>query len=413
MRSLIQRIFFNNWLRKLISLILSFVIWYMVYQSMTTTRTVASVPIRIINLPDGKTFQGMLANGYLSRKVNLSLTGRKIVIEDVSPADLEVVIDATKEVMKSSTVQIEKRHLVSFNPNFNVGRHLAKIDAKPIHFKMLPLVEDLIPVHVMKPIGEAPRGFQFLDMWPYQLNLRVKGPEDVITRLKTKGIKLNLNLADVSSEKLEEMTYNKNKHVVSYFVPEEFKQVLLPELSDKPIPMTDKDAKFLRIDFIRSKKIPIPFPIPVQLYVAPDCPLNIPSQSLYIGNSDMIQNMKGLKYLAPTVYAQGVSELFIKIVANMMTLSVNLNLHGDSQISWSIQFIDSQQLEDRYINAMLTEVKDIELEGMNPRWREEYLRNRFRNYMNRLELITEGDQPLDFRLEMKGKEICLLPPEAK
>ena len=89
MESVIRRMFLHNWQRKLVAVLTAIVIWLFVNHSINETKTIFNVPIRIINLPPDKTIPGLLPNGMLSRRITLTLTGAKDVIEEMEPGDLE------------------------------------------------------------------------------------------------------------------------------------------------------------------------------------------------------------------------------------------------------------------------------------------------------------------------------------
>ncbi len=270
MISLLRKIFIENWLRKAISLILAIIIWFAVDQSLTSTRTLNSVGIRVNNIPKDRTISGLQSSGQLSKRISLVLTGKKVHIDELNPSDFEVVIDAD-QLKNESVITLDKRHLVSHNPEFSISRHINKIGPKNVLLKLVPMAEEKIPVYVTKPIGQLPRGYKFLEIWPYHLNLTVSGPEDVIKKLKTRGLKLTFNLNDVSKGDLEFLATKlpAGRNVMSYFVPDEWKMIQIPSISDKPLQINDPDANLLRIDFIRAQEIPINTQIPIQIFISP------------------------------------------------------------------------------------------------------------------------------------------------
>jgi hypothetical protein len=411
MISLLRRIFIDNWVKKLISLILAIIVWFVVDHSLTSTKTINTIGVRVINLPQGKTINGLQPSGLLNKRFSLTIAGKKSHLEEISPSDLEIMIDGS-EFSNENIINIQKKHLVSLNPELSIANHINKVYTKTMVLNLVPFATEKIPVYVSHPIGEAPKGYQFLDVWPYHLNMSVSGPDEIIKKLKARGLKLTFNMNDISRSELERINSKRQKNVVSYFIPEEWKSINIPTISDLPIRIDDVDAKFLRIDFIRSDTIALNFSIPVSLffpsdYKGPQNPANI-----NIGSGDLISSLKGLKILNKPLYTKGVSELFVKTVKDMVLLSVNMtNVNDEENIGWSIQFINPQELEDRYVTTMITEINDEELKEMHPTLREEHLRNRFRNYMNRFELFTADDQPLNLSIQLKGKEIVIKDPQ--
>ena len=406
MISLLKRLFVDNWLRKSVSFFLALIIWIVLDHSLTTTKTVNTVSIKVTNVPKGKTVSGLQPSGSLNRRLSLTVTGKKSQLEEISSNDLEIVIDAT-QLASNGVLTIQKKHLVSLNPKLNIARHINEILPKTIVINLVPVAIEKIPIYISRPIGEAPKGFQFLDIWPYQLSITVKGPEDVIKRLKASGMKLTFNLNNITKTDLSKM--HAQKDVVSFFIPEEWKVIHLPSISDTPLVIDDPEAKFLRVDFIRSTSIPLNFSIPINLFFPPDYKGGVGPSSIYVSNNDLVFSTKGIKILNKALYAKGVSELFIKIVKDMTVLSINMSSSNEekSSIDASFQFINPQLLEDRYVTTIITEINDDELKKMHPNFQQEYLRNRFRNYMQRFELFTEEDLPFKLQIQLKGKELLI------
>src|SRR5690242_20027239 len=95
METLIGRIFISNWQQKLVALATAVVLWFFVSYSIIETKIVPSVPIRVVNIPPDYTILGLLPNGILQKRITLSITGTKDIVEDLEPGDLEVVVDAS------------------------------------------------------------------------------------------------------------------------------------------------------------------------------------------------------------------------------------------------------------------------------------------------------------------------------
>ncbi|MCH9630829.1 MAG: hypothetical protein S4CHLAM37_08350 [Chlamydiia bacterium] len=407
MKSLIIRIFIQNWPRKLISLILAIIVWFVVSQSMATTKTISNIGIRILNIPEGKTVEGLQSNGLLQKRVTLTLSGNKNLLDELTSNDIEVVIDAVNQ-RKEWIATISKKNLLSLNPDINLTRRINKISHKNFIIKLTNLVTERIPVIITQPIGQAPKGYQFLDIWPYQLNLNISGPEDVVKEVKNRGIKLTFNLNDISESQLDDLQSSSSKQsdVVSFFVPKHWKHVSIPILSTSPITIDDPDAKFLRIDFVRSELIPINHPIPISLFVPPHLILALNPQKLGIVSNEMIENKNGIKLINQPLYAKGVSELFLETISDMIGITVIANPKPDqNQLDWTVQFINPKVLEDRYVSTLLSDSSDEDLHDLQPKVREEYLRNRFRSYMNRFTLYRPDFKRFKLDIEMQGNKI--------
>lgn len=414
MKSLLIRLFVQNWPRKLISLVLSIIIWFVVSQSMATTKTISNIGVRIINIPEGKTVEGLQSNGLLQKRVTLTLSGNKNLLDELSPNDIEVVIDASNQG-KEWIATITKKNLVSLSPEINLSSRISKISHKNFIIKLANLVTERVPVIITQPIGQAPKGYEFLDIWPYQLHLVISGPEELVKEVKNRGIKLTFNLNDISESQLDDLqssASSKQTDVVSFYVPKHWKNVSIPMLTTSSIAIDDPDAKFLRIDFVRSELLPISHPIPLNLFFPIHTHNILSPQKLSIMPNEFIEIKNGLKLISQPLYAKGVSELFLEIVSDMIDLVVIAEPKADTnRLDWSVQFINSTILEDRFVSTLMSDVSDESLHNLQPKIREEYLRNRFRSYMHRFKLYQSNYKLLNLNIQLAGTKITISPSE--
>lgn len=108
MESLINNLIVYQWQRKLWALAAALVVWFFVNYTITSSKTIPSVPIRVINLPTDKTIYGLLPNGFLSKRTPLTLTGTRDVIDQLEPGDLEIIVDVSN-LPSDGIVQITKK----------------------------------------------------------------------------------------------------------------------------------------------------------------------------------------------------------------------------------------------------------------------------------------------------------------
>lgn len=411
MKSLLQRLFFNNWQRKSISLTLAIIIWFIVNQSLITSRTISNIPVRVINVPAGKTIVDLQSNGTLTKRVSLTVVGNKTLIDELTSNDLEVVIDLDNQKSTGEWyTTITRRNLISLNPEINLIKGITRVSPSNIHIRLTKLVSEKIPIFITQPIGEAPKDYQFLDIWPYQLSLNVSGPEEVVKRLKAKGIRLTFDLTDITKADLDHLriqTDSKSGDEVTFFVPDSWKRVQIPLLSDTPIEIDDPRAKDLRIDFVRISLIPLKPLIPLSLYF-PTATLNkYNPKAISFGLSPLIEKTNGLEVFSKPLFAKGVTPLFVQTVEQMMQMSITVDPSMEhKRLNWSIEFINQRLLEDRYVSLMMSDSSsDEEVRELQPLVREEYLRNRFRSYMNRFRLYTSDDQRLDLNISLEKQQV--------
>jgi YbbR domain-containing protein len=408
MKTWLKRLFLENWHRKLISLILAIIIWMAMNQMLTVTKVVSNIPVRVVNLPAEKTIEGMQINGHLNRKVTLTISGLKSDISELSAKDLEVVIDA-KDKAQEWIATIEKKNLVSLNPELNVTKMISRISPAEIIIRQSNLVTEKIPINVTQPIGEAPKGYQYLDVWPYQLFVTVKGPEETVKKLKNRGLKLTFNFNDISRSDLDNLLSAVKSDEVSFPVPDSWKKISLPYLSDAPVEIDDPRAKSLRIDFSRQNLLPIGFPIPISVFFPPKYSGTLNPETYSIATSPFIGKKNGIKLLNVPLYAQGVSRLFLDVVKDMMEIVIIASPKSErEQLLWNVQFLYPHELENRYVAKVLSESSD-EIFDVHPHLLEDYLRNRFRSYMHRFRIYTPENQKLSLKIELQANSISVTP----
>lgn len=411
MKSLFIRFFFANWQRKLISLVLAIAIWILVNHSMTITKTIHGVSVRVTNLPVEKTIEGMQSNGTLMKKISLTITGTKSILEDLTARDLEAIIDADGK-NEEWIAAIEKKHLISLNPEYDFQKGISKVVPVEMIVRQSKRISEKIPVLITHPIGEPPKGYQFLDIWPYQLSLTVNGPEEVVKKVKARGLKLTFNLSDISKRELDTLAGNKkvgDADEVSFFVPNAWKKVTIPQLSETPLEIDDALAKTLRIDFSRQDLLSIGVPIPITVFFPPKYSDTLNPETYKLAANDFIVKQNGIKLIQTPLYAQGVSRLFLDTVKDMIQLVVVAVPKSEQDtLLWNIQFMYPYELENRYVAKVLSESND-ELADVQPRLREDYLRNRFRSYMNRFRLYTQDRKKLALKIELEADAISVTP----
>lgn len=404
MKSLLAKIFIDHWPRKLLAIILATIIWFVVNQSLTSTRTINNIPVRVINIPAGKTVEGLQPNHRLSKKLNVTLVGNKTLLEELTPYDFEIVLDAQGRPDEWNAT-IGTKNIVSLNPEIDLPSGIKRIYHPNLLIRMTTVVTDKIPVVITQPIGEAPRGYQFLDVWPYRLWLTATGPESVIRQLKMKELRVTFNLSDISKAQLDDISNTNEEQgseVVSFFVPDQWKQLNIPTLSESPMEINDPQAKMLRIDFIHCKSIPIDAPIPIALYFPPDSVQKFNPTNVTLAIDSLVKDFNGVNLITYPLYAHGTDQLFLDIVRNRLQIEIIVAPKSEKQmLDWSLQLINPRHLENIYVATLMSDVSDADIRLMQPPPREEYLRNRFRSYMNHLQLFKADDSKFGLVVQLR------------
>jgi len=392
-KKLLQRIFIQNWPRKLVALIAAIFIWFLVNQTITMAITIPDVPIRIINLSPDKTVQGLRPNGLLTKRLAITLTGTKSVLENIHPGDLEVVINA-EEKKEGWIAKIDKKSLVSLSPYIDLKDNVSGVSARDLYIKLSNLVTAQIPLIITEPIGDAPKGYQFLNIWPQQLVQTVSGPQEQIRQLKKHGLELTFNLNNITKEELEEIEEHQSSkygNVISFTVPSSWKQVSISFKDNAYEPLNDPRATFLKIHFLKQELLPLGVKLPIALFFPKEYNKELNPDAYSLQTNSFIDKKNGIDFLTPPLYARYVTRQFLDIVQNNLQITIIVTPKDvQDPLKWTLQIVNQKALEEKYVKAALKLVD----EKLHPKTLESYLRHRFRRYARKIVLYTGEEQQL-------------------
>jgi len=412
MKTQLADIFTRNWHRKVIAIVMAIFIWFIVNHSITTTKTISNIPIKILGLPTDKTIEGLLPNGYLSKRISLTLSGKKSLINELESNDFEIVLNAENK-SDDWIVTISKKNLVSLNPDLNIRNNISTVFHNELIIRLSKLITDTISVKINTPVGEPPRGYQFLDIWPQQLTYTVSGPEEQIMELKNKGLQITFNLSEISKIELDELkigSYPFQKDEVIFFVPDHWKNIPVPFHSNSLRSLTDPEARKLHIAFLKKSMIPLKQHIPIKIFFPPKYRSTINPETYSLEESPTIKRENGLEVLTIPLYAKNISQLFLGIIQDSIEFSITAAPKTEQEyLPWSVQFIDPKSLENKYVNLIITNEgtnikENIEIEQP---LREKQLRDRFRQYMREFKALNEKGRPLELKIELQGSFITV------
>ncbi|MBS0634403.1 MAG: hypothetical protein JSR37_02950 [Verrucomicrobia bacterium] len=397
MERFLKKIFVENFQRKLIAILSAVCIWFFVHSSITATRTFTHVPIRVVNLVADKTVRGLMPNGILDRKLTLTLTGNRDVIEKLEPGDFEVVIDAAGKP-DEWIVQVAKKNLVSLNPDIDLIHSVSSLSQNEFVLRLSKQLTDKVPIYITHPKGEPPEGYQFLDIWPQKLSQIVSGPEEDVKALQAKGIELTFDLNDITLEELNSLAAHETVQgdEVSFNVPDSWKKVQIPFLHAMKQEINGPEAKNLHIDFLRKDLIALDCDVPVRVFYPRATASTInPVTSPLVPTNGIVEKDQ-LYALTIPLYVNDVSRLFLDIVRNHIEVEIiaaRKEPHEPLQVS--VEFVDPQALEEEYVQLLLSSSKDMI--GSQQSQREQALRIRFREYMQRFSLLSEKGKPFQLK----------------
>ena len=412
METLIHNLFIENWQRKLVAILIAFVTWIFVNYSITATKTIPGVPIRIINIPTDKTIQGLLPNGILSKRVALTISGTKDVIKELEPGDLEVLIDASTIDRDDWVLLITKKNLVSLSPDIDLANNVTNVTHTEFIVKLSRLVTAKIPVTILPPIGDAPPGYEFLDIWPQKLTQTMSGPEEAIQALKNRGLELSFDLSEISKSELDAIrnskSYEQNDEI-SFYVPNHWKEIASPFHNYMMEEINDPEAQALHIDFLRKEVLPVANEIPVRIFYPIKTLDEINPLKYTLATSDKISEKNGVFIFNQKLYTQNVSRLFMDIVKPYLELVIVAAPKDEREIlEWNVEVVAAYDLENNYVAYFTNDVKessDASVMPMSNHLQESMLRKRFNDYLQKLTLYTRPDQPLHVDSFIEGNTI--------
>jgi hypothetical protein len=411
MKTLLKKLFLDHWQRKLISLLLAMVIWMVIDHSMIVTKTLTDIPVKISNIPPGKTIENMQLNNVLNKKVSLVLTGNKNVLDELTGSDLEIILDASDKG-DEWVATISKKNLICFNPDTNILQGITKVSHQDLIIKLSKQITEKIPIFLSTPIGESPKNYQFLDIYPVNLSITVTGTESIIKKLKANGLTLTFNLNDISEESLNtiRLAQKNQDDEVTFFVPHSWKKVLIPEISSSPIEIDDPDANALCITFVQKTLIPITVPLPVTIFY-PEKNLSFINPKTHpLMPNDFLQRTYGSFYIKEPFFAKGVSQRFVDIVKERIEiLAIAVPKTEKDRLLWNVIFLSPLVLENRYVASILSDSTEDTLIHLPQEFREEALRNRFRNYMSVFRLYKLNDKKLHLNFQLENNAITVNP----
>jgi hypothetical protein len=408
MESLIYNLFVHNWQRKLLALATALILWFFVSHSITETKMIRNVPIRISNLPADKTIVGLLSNGLLNKKINLTLTGSKDIIEEIETGDFEVHVDASIIDHPDWALQITKKNLVSLNPAIDLAKNINSVTHSEFVIKLNRLVTAKVTLNILPPIGESPPGYEFLDIWPQKLMQTVSGPEEEINRLKAKGLELTFNLDEITKAELDSLKpTHENNNEVSFFVPYDWKQISIPFRSYNIEEINDPDAQNLRVDFLRQEFLSIESPVPVHVFYPLKNLTSINPTTVTLVKGDQLIKKEDTLIFARPLYVKNVSRLFLSIIRDYLEIVIVAEpKEGGETLPWGLEVITPAYLEEIYLAKRMA-MAGTQISTPLLKKRELLYRNRFRSFLQNLVLYISPDHKLNIESTINNQQIII------
>lgn len=413
METVWKRLFLENWPRKVLALVTAVVVWLFVNNSIIETKVIPNVPIKIVNLPADKTVIGLLPNGTMSKRVILTISGTKTVIDQLEPEDLEVVLDADASNGHDEwIVNITKKNLINLNPEIDFLNHITNVDHNELVIKLSRLVKAKIPITIQPPAGDPPAGYEYLDYWPQKLTQEISGPEEEMQKLKAKGFDLTFDISEITKGELDTIQSspgNYSDDEIRFIVPKQWKQIPVPFHNYALEDINDPEAQHMRVYFLRKQTLAVEKELPIDVfYPLPNSDaINPEKVKLVAGKYVDIKN--GIPVFKVPLHVKNVSKLFLNIVRENMQITLVASPQKEREfLNWSLDIINPNQLEDTYVAFLITKLaSDKSGQESLPKKREVLIRKRFREYLQRVRLFTDTDQKLNIESTIENDKIMI------
>lgn len=399
-----SHLYIQNWFKKLVSLGFAVLIWFLVGQSITVTRTLTNIPVRIVDLEPEQTVLGLQKNGLLNKKVSLTITGHKSTIQELRSSNLEVVISAAGH-SEGWIAKINKHNLVCSEQS-NISKGILHIATNDLFIQLTQYVTEDVTLIITPPIGSPPKGYEYLDVWPKILHQKVSGPKEYVQALKEQDLELTFNLNKVSFEELERNRIAQGNHDEIIFpVPEEWKKILIP-FENAYVNLNDPQADFLRLLFLKQNFVPLDLNLPIFLFFPVKYLSTVNPQVYTLDPKDPIVLNQGIFQVNIPLYVKEVSRLFLDVVKNNLAITITMTPNSVlSPLGWAIEFMDEKTLEDTFLKETIAQeygiLHDLALID------EVSIRHRFREYLRKLSLFTKDGSPLNLSAEIQDNKVII------
>lgn len=414
MERIIRNFFLHNWTRKLVALLVAIVVWVLVSHSITDTKTLPNIPVRVVNLPPNKTILGMTPNGVLTKRITLTVSGSKEVIEELEPGDLEVVLDASQINEREWVAKISRKNLISLSPDIDLAHNITQVAHSEFVIDMRKLLRAKIPVRILPPEGEPPPGYLFLDIWPTTLYHTVDGPEEEVEKLKAQGLDLAFNLSDITTADLDSIKSSPDNiydDEIRFIVPSKWKQVDVPFHSYGMEDINDPEAQSLRIYFLRRQIFPLEREIPLSVFYPLQTSETLNPGTVKIAPGKHVQMVNEIPLFTVPLYAKDVSHLFLSTVRNNLEIRFVASPDREhSNLLWDLIVNAAVELEDIYTAFLVANLMNSKTNHNTPfpKEREELIRKRFRNYLQHLSLYVSEEDKLHLESHLEDGKVVIV-----
>ena len=276
---------------------------------------------------------------------------------------------------------------------------------------MSRLVTAKIPINILPPKGEPPPGYEYLDFWPLKLTQEVSGPEEKVNWLKEEGLDLTFNLSDITQadlDKVESSPGNFHNDEIRFLVPKQWKQVSIPFHNNVLEDINDPEAQNLKIYFLRKQILPLEQEIPVSVFYPLPTIETLNPETNKLAPNKYLEIKNGIPVFTVPLFVKDVSKLFLHVVRDSLQITITAAPQKEREfLEWSLEVINPNKLEDIYLGYSVSFLSNSKDSQAIPKKREEQIRNRFRDYLQKMTLYVNPSKKLDLESSLEEGKLVI------
>ncbi len=173
-KRIFRKIFLEDWLMKLVALVITLALWLGVSGLRATTTTRLRNITLNLQIPN----EVEITNAAV-QDVDIVVSGDRDRIEQLNPRDLVVSIDLSDVPNGEKLIELTPENV---NVRLPTGIKLDEIQPNKIAVKLEPVEERDIPVQA-ETEGSVPEGFEIYNVTPVPSKIRVRGPASFVKSL--------------------------------------------------------------------------------------------------------------------------------------------------------------------------------------------------------------------------------------
>jgi YbbR domain-containing protein len=193
LKHIVRKIFFEDWLTKLVALAVTLALWLGVTGLSTPTTTrLSGIPISLRFSSDAE-----VTNSPIT-EIDVIVSGDNRKIAQINKNDLVASVDLTSVLPGDRVVQLTPENVQLQLP---LGVRLDEITPSRMAIRLEAVEEKVVPVQIQT-TGKLPDGLEIYSQSPNPARIRVRGPQSVIktlTEIATEKIDLADRRADFTA----------------------------------------------------------------------------------------------------------------------------------------------------------------------------------------------------------------------